>query len=55
MFEIHKSAQGYWWRLKGRNGEVLCHSEVYTAKQSALDTIATVRQIAPTAPIRDLS
>ncbi|WP_189654686.1 YegP family protein [Paracoccus mutanolyticus] len=26
---------GYWWRLKASNGQVLCHSEQYTSKQSA--------------------
>ena len=55
MFEIRKSAYGYWWRLKARNGEILCHSEMLTTKQSALSAIATVRQLAPLAITVDLT
>lgn len=54
MFEILKaSAGGYFWRLKASNGETLCHSEVYAAKQSAQNGIAAVKAIAATAPIYD--
>lgn len=53
MFEVLKANTGYFWRLKANNGETLCHSEVYTAKQSALNGIAAVKQIAPTAPTYD--
>jgi hypothetical protein len=43
MFEILRAnAGGYFWRLKGANGETLCHSEVYTSKQSA--QTASMRQ-----------
>lgn len=54
MFEILKAASGgYFWRLKATNGETLCHSEVYTAKQSAQNGIAAVKQVAPGAPVHD--
>lgn len=54
MFEIHRAqGGGYFWRLKAANGETLCHSEVYTTKQSAQDGIAAVKRIAPTAPVYD--
>jgi uncharacterized protein YegP (UPF0339 family) len=53
MFEVLKATTGYFWRLKANNGETLCHSEVYTAKQSALNGIAAVKQIAPGAPVYD--
>lgn len=54
MFEILKAASGgYFWRLKATNGETLCHSEVYTAKQSAQNGIAAVKQVAPGAPVYD--
>jgi uncharacterized protein len=56
MFEIFKTNNnGYAWRLKGANGEILCHSEVYTAKQSAYVGIDAVKRIAPNAPIKDLT
>lgn len=54
MFEIHKAnGGGYFWRLKAGNGQTLCHSEVYAAKQSAQNGIAAVKTIAPTAPVYD--
>lgn len=55
MFEIKKTESGYWWRLKADNGEILCHSEIYTAKQSAMNSILAVKRIAPTAGIKDLT
>lgn len=46
MFEIYYSkGAGYWWRLKAGNGKILCHSEMYTTKQSALDGIAAVKKL----------
>jgi uncharacterized protein YegP (UPF0339 family) len=54
MFEILRAnAGGYFWRLKGANGETLCHSEVYTSKQSAEAGIASAKRIAPTAVAYD--
>jgi len=53
MFEILKSGTQYFWRLKANNGETLCHSEMYTTKQSAQIGIASVKSVAPTAPVHD--
>ena len=53
MFEIERSPKGYWWRLKAGIGEILCHSEMFTTKQSAQNGIAAVKRIAPDAPTRD--
>lgn len=54
MFEIFKATSGgFFWRLKASNGETLCHSEVYTAKQSAQSGIAAVKAIAANAPVYD--
>ncbi|MGO4524949.1 YegP family protein [Microvirga sp. 2MCAF35] len=54
MFEIYRAnGGGYFWRLKGTNGETLCHSEVYTTKQAAETGIAAVKRIAPNAPVYD--
>ncbi|MCA3605736.1 MAG: DUF1508 domain-containing protein [Methylobacterium sp.] len=53
MFEILRATNGHYWRLKATNGEILCHSEVYTTKQSAQNGIAAVKAIAATAPVYD--
>lgn len=54
MFEIFRGASGgFYWRLKSVNGDILCHSEIYTSKQSAENGIAAVKRIAPTAPTYD--
>lgn len=35
-FEILTAANGqFYWHFKAGNGEILCHSETYTSKQSA--------------------
>jgi uncharacterized protein len=54
MFEIYKAnSGGFFWHLKASNGEKLCHSEVYTTKQSAQNGINAVKAIAPSAPTYD--
>ena len=56
MFQILKATSGgFFWRLKGGNGETLCHSEVYTTKQSAVGGIEAVRRIVPSARVQDLT
>lgn len=56
MFEILRAnAGGYFWRLKGANGETLCHSEVYTSKQSAQAGLTSAKRLAPTASVYDRS
>ena len=56
MFEIENAQSGgYFWRLRAGNGQVLCHSEVYTTKAAAQNGIAAVRQVAPSAPLVDRS
>jgi uncharacterized protein YegP (UPF0339 family) len=56
MFEILRATGGgYFWRLKAANGEILCHSEVYTAKQPAVNGIDAVKRIAATAPVKDVT
>ena len=56
MFELLRATSGgYFWRLKGTNGETLCHSEVYMTKQSAQNGIDAVKRVAPTAPTLDLT
>ncbi|MGF0539381.1 YegP family protein [Agrobacterium sp. ES01] len=41
------------WLLKGGNGEILCHSEVNTTKQSAERGAETAKRIAPAASVID--
>ena len=54
MFEIFRATSGgYFWHLKAANGEKLCHSEVYTTKQSAQAGIEAVKRIASGAPTVD--
>jgi len=54
MFEILRAnAGGYFWRLKGANGETLCHSEVYTSKQSAQAGVDAAKRVAPLAQVHD--
>lgn len=56
MFDLHRAnGGGFFWRLKGGSGEILCHSEVYTTKAAAQNGIAAARRLAPTAPIRDFT
>lgn len=34
----------WYFRVKARNGEILCHSETYTSKQSCLKGIKALRK-----------
>ncbi|MDE7384797.1 MAG: YegP family protein, partial [Anaeroplasmataceae bacterium] len=43
-YEVYPSADGYQYRLKASNGEVLVVSEVYTTKDSALKAIDAVKR-----------
>lgn len=54
MFEVLRtSAGGFFWRLKAANGETLCHSEIYTSKQSALQGVAAAQRVAAIAQVHD--
>lgn len=56
MFQVCSTqGGGYFWRLKGGNGETLCHSEVYTTKAAANAGVEAVRRVAPSAPAQDLT
>ncbi len=46
MFEVLPAANGgYFWRLRSSvNGQTLCHSEVYTTKQAAIDGINAAKR-----------
>ncbi|HHF8231928.1 MULTISPECIES: YegP family protein [Klebsiella/Raoultella group] len=57
-FELKKSGttlltQKYYFVLKASNGETIAQSEMYSSKQAALNGIQSVKNNAPTAPVRD--
>jgi uncharacterized protein YegP (UPF0339 family) len=54
-FEILRSASTgmFWWRIVAANGQVLAHSEQYTAKQSCVNAIGTVKRGAAMARVYD--
>lgn len=50
-FEIYKSKDGYRWRLRARNGEIVAQSEAYTTKQNAIKGCEATIRAAKTANI----
>jgi uncharacterized protein YegP (UPF0339 family) len=55
-FVITRSQNGqYYFFLRADNGEVLVTSETYTTKQSALNGIQAVKDVAASAPIVDMT
>jgi len=54
-FQIKKTSNGqYRFNLVASNGQVLATSETYTRKQSAKDTIESIRKSAAVATVEDL-
>lgn len=52
--ELKDAVNGqFYWRFVADNGEVVCNSETYTAKQSALYSANLVKRTASVAPIYD--
>jgi uncharacterized protein len=55
-FEIKKSSTGQFrFNLVASNGQVVATSETYARKQSALDTIASIKKSVGNANVNDLS
>ncbi len=51
-FEVYKDKAGeFRFRLKARNGEIICHGESYKAKASCLNGIESIRKNAPDATV----
>lgn len=46
---------GFFFRVKALNGETLCHSEVYTAKHSAVAGVNALARLMPHVGFRDLT
>ena len=52
-FCIRKTASGYKFDLLAANGQVVLSSEVYTSRAAARKGAASVRLVAPTAPLEN--
>lgn len=50
-FEVYKSKNGYRWRLKAGNGEVVATGEEYTTKDGAMRGCESVAKAATGADI----
>lgn len=50
-FEVYHSKNGYRWRLKANNGEVVAIGEEYVSKDGAKNGCAAVRRAAADADI----
>lgn len=45
-FQVYKDKKGEWrWRLKSRNGRIVCQGESYATKQNALRAIKAIKRI----------
>lgn len=53
-FEIYRAADGYRWRLKGGNGEIVAQGEAYVSRENVRRAVETVKRIVPGASIEDL-
>lgn len=51
-FEIYKSKDKWYFRLKAGNGEIIAQSEAYNTKQGAMKGVASVQQNAKIAMIQ---
>lgn len=36
---VSKAADLHYWRIKAGNGEIICHSETYTTRSAAMQTL----------------
>lgn len=55
-FVIDKAKDGqYYWRFRARNGEIICHSETYTTKQSCQNSIQVMQREVPQAEVLDVT
>lgn len=54
VFQIRRATNGnYYFRVLASNGQVLCHSEGYTQKQSCLHAIGLIQSQASRARVVD--
>lgn len=53
-FEVYQGGDGWRWRLKGANGEVVAHGEAYSTKAHALRAVSLLVSTTDTTPIREV-
>jgi uncharacterized protein YegP (UPF0339 family) len=54
-FQVFKGKdEQYYFRLKARNGEIVCSSEGNTSLQSCMQGIEVIKKIAQDAPIEEI-
>lgn len=54
-FQVFKGKDNqYYFRLRAKNGEIVCNSEGYTTIQSCKQGIEAIKRIAQEAPIEDM-
>lgn len=49
----YEISESFWFVIIASNGEIVSTSEMYTRKQSALDTIASMREAGASWPVND--
>lgn len=52
-FEVYQSNDGYRWRLKAGNGEIVANGEVYSTKEAAKTGCEAVKSAASDADIEE--
>lgn len=52
-FTIEKGSGGFFFRVKGENGQIMAHSEIYTAKASAQSAVDVIKAGAKTGAVLD--
>lgn len=54
-FQVFKGRDGqFYFRLKAKNGEIVCSSEGYTSLQSCEQGIEVIKKIARDAPVEEI-
>jgi uncharacterized protein YegP (UPF0339 family) len=44
---------GWFWRIKAKNGQILCHSEVYIRKRNCLQTARKIHMAMPGSKLKE--
>jgi len=54
MWEVYKSSDGYRFRFKAPNGEIMLQSEGYSSKQKAKEGIKAIKKAIPISRIVEI-
>lgn len=55
VFQVFEGGSGWYWRLRGANGEIVCQSEAYDQKSAALKAVKRLPSIATGAKVEVVS